>query len=164
MKSKAALGTHPIHPMLVPIPIGAFFLALIGDVLHSTTPNDPFWYDLSYTCLGIGLLFALLAAVFGAIDYLGVKMSSRTFHLATWHAVINALGLILFAATFVIRRHGNASVGPRWSLAFGLFLAGFALIGAGSWIGGKLAYEHRVGVVEPPAEPVPHPRSMSAAS
>ena len=27
MKSKAAIGTHPIHPMIVPIPIGAFFLA-----------------------------------------------------------------------------------------------------------------------------------------
>ena len=28
MKSKASLGNHPIHPMLVPIPIGAFFIAL----------------------------------------------------------------------------------------------------------------------------------------
>ncbi len=27
MKSKAAIGNHPIHPMIVPIPIGAFFFA-----------------------------------------------------------------------------------------------------------------------------------------
>lgn len=31
MRSKAAIGNHPIHPMIVPIPIGAFTLALLGD-------------------------------------------------------------------------------------------------------------------------------------
>ena len=89
MKSRAAIGSHPIHPMLVPIPIGAFVIALIGDILHMGRPEDPFWYDLSFTCIGIGLLFALTAAVFGAIDYISLKMSSRAFRLATWHAVVN---------------------------------------------------------------------------
>ena len=79
MKSKAAIGAHPIHPALVPIPIGAFFLVLVGDVAHAITPNDPFWYDLSFTCLGVGLITAVLAAVFGAIDYLGVPMSRKAF-------------------------------------------------------------------------------------
>ena len=88
MRSNAAIGTHPIHPMLVPIPIGAFFIALLGDVLHMLRPEDPFWYDLSYTCIGIGLLFALTAAVFGAIDYLSVKMSARAFRLATCYGAI----------------------------------------------------------------------------
>jgi hypothetical protein len=45
MKSKAAIGSHPIHPLLVPIPIGAFFLALVGDVMRMATPEDRFWYD-----------------------------------------------------------------------------------------------------------------------
>ena len=152
MKSKAAIGNHPIHPMLVPIPIGAFFLAFVGDVLHVATPQDPFWYELSFTCIGIGLIFGVLAAVFGAIDYLAVKMSSRAFRLATWHAVLNALALACFAATFLVRKHRDASEGPLWSAAFGLLLGGFALLGGAGWLGGKLSYEHRVGVVEPPAE------------
>ena len=107
MKSKAAIGSHPIHPMLVPIPIGAFFLALVGDVLHTATPADPFWYDFSFTCLGIGLIFAVLAAAAGAVDYLGVKMSSRAFHLASWHAVLNA------AAVDALRRHLHPAPQPR---------------------------------------------------
>ena len=40
MKSKAAIGNHPIHPMPVPIPIGPFALALLGDVLHTVRPED----------------------------------------------------------------------------------------------------------------------------
>lgn len=158
MKSKAAIGNHPIHPVLVTIPIGSFFLAFVGDLLHAATPKDPFWYDLSFTCLGIGLIFGVLAAVFGAIDYLGVPMSSRAFHLATWHALLNAFALAAFAATFIVRKRGNASEGPLWSAAFGLLLGGFALLAAGGWLGGKLAYEHRVGVVEePPPAPAESP-------
>ena len=105
MKSKAVIANHPIHPMLVPIPIGAFFIALIGDMLHTLRPEDPFWYELSFTCIGIGLIFALTAAVFGAIDYLGVKMSSRAFRLATWHAVLNLCLALAYAASFLLRRH-----------------------------------------------------------
>jgi uncharacterized membrane protein len=112
MKSKAAIGNHPIHPMLVTIPIGSFFLAFVGDLLHAATPKDPFWYDLSFTCLGIGLIFGVLAAVFGAIDYLGVPMSSRAFHLATWHALLNAFALAAFAATFIVRKRGTRRRGP----------------------------------------------------
>ncbi len=155
MKSRAAVGNHPIHPILVPVPIGAFVIALLGDVLHTASPRDPFWYDLSFTCIGIGLIFAVLAAVFGAIDYLGVKMSSRAFRLATWHAVANVSACVLYATSFFLRRNAAALPAPRWPAVLGLSLAGFALLGVGGWIGGKLAYEHRVGVVEdadvPPA-------------
>ncbi len=163
MKSKAAIGGHPIHPMLVPIPIGAFFLALVGDLLHAATPADPFWYDFSFTCLGIGLIFAVLAAVAGAVDYLGVKMSSRAFRLASWHAVLNGAAVVLFGCTFILRRSGGAATGSRWAVAFILLLTGFAAMGGAGWLGGKLAYEHRVGVRDEPPAPS-RPRSISAAS
>jgi uncharacterized membrane protein len=153
VKSKAAIGNHPIHPMLVPIPIGAFFIALIGDVLHTARPEDPFWYDLSFTCIGIGLLFALAAAVFGAIDYLSVRMSSKAFRLATWHAILNVSLALAYAASFLLRRHNGAMSPTRWPPAFGFALAGFALLCVSGWIGGKLAYEHRVGVLDAPPAP-----------
>jgi len=40
MKSKAAIGNHPIHPMLAPIPIGAFFIALLGDAMYTASPRE----------------------------------------------------------------------------------------------------------------------------
>jgi uncharacterized membrane protein len=164
MKSKAAIANHPIHPMLVPIPIGAFFVALVGDVLHTVRPDDPFWYDLSFTCIGIGLLFALAAAVFGAIDYLGVPMSSRAFRIATWHAVLNVSLAIAYAVSFLLRRNHAALPPTRWPAALGFALAGFGLLCASGWIGGKLAYEHRVGVLDAPPAPPARERSVRAAS
>ena len=164
MKSKAVIANHPIHPMLVPIPIGAFFIALIGDVLHTLRPEDPFWYELSFTCIGIGLIFALTAAVFGAIDYLGVKMSSRAFRLATWHAVLNLCLALAYAASFLLRRHHAALQPSRWPAAFAFALVGFGLLCVSGWLGGKLAYEHRVGVLETPPAPAVRPGSARVAS
>jgi uncharacterized membrane protein len=165
MKSKAAIGNHPIHPMLVPMPIGAFVIALIGDVLHSLRPEDPFWYDLSFTCIGIGLIFALVAAVFGAIDFLSLKLSSAAFRLATWHAVLNVGLALAYAASFLLRRHHAALSPGRWPAAFAFGLIGFGLLGVSGWIGGKLAYEHRVGVLDaPPSQPDAREGSARAAS
>ena len=37
--------------MIVPIPIEAFFLALMGDLAHGMT-SDSFWYRFSLTGIG----------------------------------------------------------------------------------------------------------------
>ncbi len=148
MKSKAAIGSHPIHPMLVPIPIGAFFMALIGDVMHMAIPEDRFWYDLSFTCIGIGIVFAVIAAAAGAVDYIGVKMSARAFRIATTHAVLNVGVVMAYLVSFMLRRNGAALLDRRWVAPLLFSLLGIGLLGASGWLGGKLAYEHRVGVDE----------------
>jgi uncharacterized membrane protein len=163
MRSKAAIGNHPIHPALVPIPIGAFFLALVGDVMHAARPSDPFWYDLAFVAIGIGLIAGAIAAIFGAIDYLGVTMSQKAFRLATWHAILNATALAGYAVSFLMRRNRTAETGPRWPVAMALEIVPFLILGVSGWIGGKLAYEHRVGVVdEPAAEETGRARPASA--
>jgi uncharacterized membrane protein len=37
MQSRASIGGHPIHPLLVPLPIGAYFLGLVGNVVYLRT-------------------------------------------------------------------------------------------------------------------------------
>ncbi len=152
MKSKAAIGNHPIHPMLVPIPIGAFSLAFMGDLAFLRSSEGAFWHRFSSTCIAVGVVFALLAAAAGAVDYFSVKMSGRAFRTATWHALINLLVVVLYTISFFLRRHDATTAVPtRWPLAAALALAGFGLLAISGWLGGRLAYEHRVGVVERPS-------------
>ncbi|HET7452539.1 MAG TPA: DUF2231 domain-containing protein [Thermoanaerobaculia bacterium] len=147
MKSRAAIGNHPIHPALVCLPIGAFFLAFLGDVVHAVGGSE-FWYLLSYACIGIGVLVALAAAVFGFIDYFGVRMSRQAGRLATIHMVLNLTVVALYVVTFLLRRNEGALNTPRWPLAFILELVAFGALGVSGWIGGNLSYEHKVGVIE----------------
>ena len=147
MKSRAAIGNHPIHPALVCLPIGAFFLAFLGDIVHAVSGSE-FWYMLSYACIGIGVLVALAAAVFGFIDYFGVRMSRQAGRLATIHMLLNLTVVALYVVTFFLRRNGGALHTSRWPLAFILELVAFATLGVSGWIGGNLSYEHKVGVIE----------------
>jgi len=165
MRSRAAIGNHPIHPMLVPFPIGAFFLALIGDIAYSADAKTAFWYELSYVCIAVGISSALLAAVAGAIDYFSVKMSGKGFRLATWHALLNVLMLVLYTTSFFLRRHGAAASGSRWVVAAALGFLGFGLVAVTGWLGGSVAHEHRVGVIERLniVKPAPHKNERAAS-
>jgi uncharacterized membrane protein len=147
VKSKAAIGNHPIHPALVSLPIGAYFLALVADTAHTVTALD-FWYQFALVCIGVGTLTALAAAIFGFVDYFGVRMSAAAGRLATTHMIINLSAVVLYAINFFLRRNGGALHNGRWPLAFGLEIATFAALGVSGWIGGNLSYEHKVGVVE----------------
>src|SRR5450631_1010620 len=102
MKSRAAIGNHPVHPALVTLPIGAFFLVLVGDLAHARTGAD-FWYSFSFVSLGVGIVTALVAATAGFVDYYGVKMSDAGFRIARIHMVLNLTGVALYALNWYLR-------------------------------------------------------------
>jgi uncharacterized membrane protein len=150
MKSRAAIGDHPIHPLLVPAPIGAFFLVLVGDIAHAAT-HDPFWYRFSSVVINFGILFALFAAAAGAVDYLGLPMERRAAGIATWHALSAVAAVVLYGASAVVRQSGAGVLSGRWWTAAAFSTAGFLLLAGAGWLGGKLAHVERIGVVDPPA-------------
>jgi uncharacterized membrane protein len=147
LKSRAAIGGHPIHPALVALPIGCFFLTLVGDVAHAATGAD-FWYAFAFVCLGAGIVTALAAAAAGLVDYFGVKMSATGGRLATIHMVLNLSCVALYALNWFLRRDAGALHTPRWALAFGLEVVTFAALGVSGWLGGRIVYESKVGVLE----------------
>jgi uncharacterized membrane protein len=147
MKARAAIGSHPIHPALVALPIGAFFLVFVGDVAHASGGGD-FWYQFAFTCLGIGILTALLAAAFGFVDYFGVMMSADGFRIARMHMILNLSGVVLYTVNWLLRRNDGALHTSRWMFVFGLEVVTFLALGFSGWLGGKLTFEHKVGVIE----------------
>ena len=147
MRSRAALGTHPLHPAVVSLPIGAFFMAFVADVVFALTKNATF-YAIAQFAIGLGIATALLAAVLGLIDYFGVTMSAAGRRLATIHMLINLAAVALYAISWLVRRNDGALGTPRWPIAFGLEVVPFLMLGASGWIGGKMTFEHKIGVVE----------------
>jgi uncharacterized membrane protein len=147
MKSKAAIADHPIHPLLVTIPVAAFALVLLGDIASIIT-RDPYWYRFSFDCLRIGILFALLAATFGFIDYVTVKMSVAGHKLATTHMILNLTAVVLYIVDWGLRRNNHALGTSRWIPAVILEIVALIILGSSGWIGGKMTFQHKIGVVE----------------
>jgi uncharacterized membrane protein len=147
MKSKAAIAKHPIHPALVVVPIGAWFASVVGDIAYARTA-DVFWYQFAFYSMLIGLIGALTAAVFGFIDFFGVKMSEAGYRVARTHMILN-LGIVAVYAFNLWLRWDNAALsGSRWTLAIALNILAFLVLGVSGWLGGELSYKHKVGVDE----------------
>ncbi|MDQ3493889.1 MAG: hypothetical protein M3452_11630, partial [Chloroflexota bacterium] len=70
--STAAILGHPVHPMIVPIPIGALSLALVTDLLAQRS-TDSRWPKASRFLLAAYALGAVAAAPSGTVDLLTIR-------------------------------------------------------------------------------------------
>jgi len=151
--STAAVGGHPIHPMLIPFPIAFLPAALVTDIVHRQTGAE-FWAVASFWLVLAGLVTGVLAAVFGVVDFMTIRRARS--RLAGWvHALGNVLALGLAVANLVLRwgpgsflRWDQVPVTvPEWGLA--LSAATAVVLVVTGWAGGELSYRHKVGVVGP---------------
>jgi uncharacterized membrane protein len=140
---KLKLFGHPVHPMLVVFPLGLFAVAVVFDVLYITSGNRAF-PTVSYYMIAAGILGGLLAAVFGAIDWLGLPSNSRARNIGLWHGIGNFIIVVLFAFSWLLRG-GNPDLIPSGT-ALTLSFAGVLLALVTGWIGGELVYRLGVGV------------------
>ena len=140
--SVAAIDGHPIHPMLVPLPIGAFVGALASDVAYAAT-SDPFWARASRVLLGAGIVTGAVAGAVGSVDFTG-REQIRDHRDAWLHAGGNVTALAVSAVNLAIRRDDSGNSIVPLGLALSA-LTGAILLATG-WLGGELSYRHRIGV------------------
>ena len=147
MQSSAKALGHPIHQQLVVFPLGLLATAVVFDVLRLITDNGGF-ATASYYMIAAGIVSGLLAAVFGAIDYVAVPTGTRARRIGAMHGLGNVVVVVLFAVSWLLRS-GEPGHVPT-TLAFLIALLGALLATATGWLGGELVDRLGVGV-EPDA-------------
>lgn len=147
MKSRAAIAGHPIHPMLVPLPIGLFVWALIANIVYLSSDNDRTWYDISYWSSIAGIVSGLVAGLFGAVDGMTVARESDARGNAMTHMVLNVVVTGLFLVAVLMMRDGNAIEGSNGAMATALQAVGVGLLALSGWIGGEMVYRQHLGMI-----------------
>jgi len=148
MRSSANIGGHPIHPMLIPFPIGLWVFSFAADLIYMWRGN-PAWEQVAFYTLAGGCVGAALAAVFGLIDLLGVK-DNQVFRTGLMHAGCNVVSLLIFAASWYLRTtSGSQMLGAGSKIPFVLSLVGVVVLAVAGWLGGELVFKYGVGVEAP---------------
>jgi uncharacterized membrane protein len=134
---------HPFHPLLVPLPIGAFVSSLIFDILSRTRAHGlPYLVDGAFWLIGIGLISALVAAVFGILDLRALRRGTPASATARTHLTLNTATAVLFAIGYSWRAGDHLELDKtRWGQLV-LSAVAVALLIAAMWLGGKLTYHH----------------------
>jgi uncharacterized membrane protein len=139
MKTPASIAGHPIHPMLVAIPIGLWIFSLLSDLVRVFGAAGDNWRILALYTLAGGIAGALLAAIPGLIDLLSLPAPVK--RTALIHMTINLAVVALYAVNLWLRLRGAEEATVVWLSVIGI---GFLVISG--WLGGKMVYEHGVGV------------------
>jgi uncharacterized membrane protein len=137
---------HPFHAMLVPIPIGSFVGVFVLDVASRAADDGGAYARAATVILGLGLVGAVLAALFGFMDYAQLQRGTRANRVATMHMAGNLLATALLGWSFLTRLGEDTGPVPGGLLALTAVALGiFAVTG---WLGGKLAYTYGVRVAD----------------
>jgi len=143
MQSKARFLGHPIHPMLVVIPLGLFIAAVVLDALHYWRGTTLF-AAISYYNIGGGIIGGLLAAVFGLRDWLAIPAGTRAKRIGLFHGASNVVVVLLFSAVWLARTAlPDQAATP---LLFAIEGLAIALAMVAGWLGGELVDRLGVGV------------------
>jgi uncharacterized membrane protein len=144
MESRVKLFGHPIHPMLIVFPLGLLGTAVIFDIIYLASHNSV-WAQAAFYMIVAGCLGGLFAAVPGALDWWAIPRGTRAERIGLWHGVGNVLVVVLFFASWTLRRD-NPAAPSGMALVFSFFGLGLALVTG--WLGGELVDRLGVGVDE----------------
>ena len=143
MESRAKLLGHPVHPMLIVLPLGLFIAAVVFDALYLWTGSSTF-AAVGFWNIAGGIIGGLLAALFGVIDWFAIPDGTRAKRIGLLHGASNVVVVVAFVAVWLMRRN-VVDMTPTT----GIFLieAGALLLGSvAGWLGGELVDRLAVGV------------------
>ena len=143
MESRAKILGHPIHQMLIPFPLGVLGMSVVFDIIALMLSRHAALFTAAYYMIAAGIISALIAAVFGLIDFLAIPRGTRARRVGALHGIGNVVVVVLFAISWVLRRDQPADPSV---IAIALSLAGFGLAGITGWLGGELVDRLSVGV------------------
>jgi uncharacterized membrane protein len=147
--SRATIGGHPLHAMLVAFPVALYTSSFATFCVYLAT-RDPFWWKTALIANAAGVVMALVAAVPGFIDWArGIPKDTAAKKTGAQHMVLNLSALAFFAANLFVQRHTFGAYTEETGAPIAAALltgAGLAITLAAGWLGWRLVQTHHVGI------------------
>lgn len=142
---------HPIHPLLVTVPIGAWMSSVVFDFIGPTSEDEWAYAIGAKSLIDIGIVSASGAAMFGLIDFLQIPRGTRAWYAGFAHMGLNATAIALFAWNSASRGEEIRARVPGLSVQWwqrGLSLLTTTSLLLSGWLGGTLSYDYGVRVAD----------------
>jgi nitrite reductase/ring-hydroxylating ferredoxin subunit/uncharacterized membrane protein len=128
---------HPLHPALTDVPLGAWTVAFVFDVMAEKNGRKDY-ARASDAAVVIGLAGAAGAAVTGLTDWSAT--GGRARRIGIMHGLLNVGATALYGASLWLRRRGDRRAGRN------LAYLGYAVSLSSAYLGGYLVFDEQIGV------------------
>ena len=151
----------PLHPPLTDVPIGAYVLAAVFDVISTIGGDDELWardfYRAASFALIVGAVVSVFAALTGFWDWLkSTEKGTQARRTANAHAWTMITVTVLVLVGIAVRAISYWDEPSTPVLALVLTLAATALTFLGGTLGGTLAFDYGFNVETAGDHPVWH--------
>src|SRR5438128_12533684 len=102
MSSTASFKGHPLHPILIPLPIGVWIFSIVSDLIFKLGFGGAVWYEVAFYTLCGGIVGALIDALPGFIDLTDLQ-NQRTKTIQIWHMTLKLFPLNRHSSTSFLR-------------------------------------------------------------
>jgi nitrite reductase/ring-hydroxylating ferredoxin subunit/uncharacterized membrane protein len=127
---------HPLHPILTDVPLGAWSVTFLADLLELGSMRS--FSKVGDSTVAVGLAGAAAAIVAGWNDWQYTSGSSRRIGLV--HGLLNGSVTMAYLASIAARKSGHRGRGIVFSMT------GFAISNVSAYLGGALVFSEGIGV------------------
>ena len=142
MESKVTIYGHPVHPMIIVLPLGLLPASVFTDVLHHIM-DDPTWGSFSFWLMVAGVLSGLAAGAIGFMDWKSLPVGTKARRVGAIHGLTNVVAIVVFLASLLLRFGDPSRPSP---FATSMAVIGLFIAILGGWLGGELVFRLGVGV------------------
>jgi uncharacterized membrane protein len=137
-----AVRLEEVHPAIVHYPLALLPVAVGADLLGRVTGSDAL-ATVGRTLMPIAATSAVVSAVTGLVAQEEVKADGEAADLLVTHRSLN-LGLVTLSTALAVHRvRQKEQPGAGY---FALALAGLGALAYSAYLGGRMVYEHGLGV------------------
>jgi uncharacterized membrane protein len=137
---------HPLHPILVHVPMAMWPGSLILDLLSRWNIGGNAMARLSFYAIVFGLVASLVAAPTGLIDWTGIKKEKPAWKIGLYHMALNLVVVVLFAINLGLRWSTFRDATKVAATPLLLSAIGTVLLIASAYLGGMMVYEYGISV------------------
>jgi uncharacterized membrane protein len=136
-----AVRLQEVHPSIVHYPLALLPTAVVADLLGRATGSETL-REMGRVLMPVAAAAAAVSAVTGLVAQEEVAVDGVAEELLVTHRNLN-LSLVTLSTALAAWRVRTERPGPGY---FALALAGLGALGYSAYLGGKMVYEHGVGV------------------
>jgi nitrite reductase/ring-hydroxylating ferredoxin subunit/uncharacterized membrane protein len=129
---------HPLHPAITDVPLGAWTLAVLFDLVYLFDRSTA-WRAAATVTIAAGLLAAAGAVLTGYTDWSDTVDRER--RVGVTHGLLNLTATILYLVSFLIRLSGGGA-GPAIAISW----IGYLVLLAAAYLGGEMVFDIGTGV------------------
>ncbi len=137
---------HPLHPIIVHVPIAMWPGALIFDLLSQWNIGGNAMVRLSFCAIVFGLAASLLAIPTGLVDWTGIKKEKPAWKIGLYHMGLNLAVALLFAINLGLRMQTFCQDVKVAGAPLLLSAIGTALLVGSAYLGGMMVYQYGISV------------------